>query len=131
MTARTTATLIQEIAEWDSTSTPSLTPFINAAHSLVESLCVANGLDEDQATIVETWLAAHFYTIKDMRAASESAGPVSQSFQHKVDLGLDATMYGQQAKMLDTSGQLAIWDKKQKSGQRQRGGVFWLGTELE
>lgn len=129
MAARTDADAMQEIAEIDLVSTPSLTPFISAAHSLVES--VIDSDDDDMLTIVETWLAVHFYHVKDMRPASESAGAVSQSFQYQLGLGLDVTMYGQQAKLLDATGSLARWDQQIKKGRRRRTGVTWVGTEIE
>ena len=127
MAARATADLVEAIIEWDAASTPSLVPFIMAGHSVVESVITSD--DEDMLTTVETWLAAHFYAVKDMRAASESAGPVSTSYQHQLGLGLDCTMYGQQAKLLDSTGQLAAWDKRLQRGQRKRTGITWLGTE--
>jgi hypothetical protein len=118
--------LVRGVIDIDSSIT-DLSPFINAAASVVEAQCT--GLTVATQTIVETWLSAHFVAIRDMRAASESAGPVSQSFQFRVDLGLNATMYGQQAMMLDTSGGLSSWHKDVVDGDAGTTvGGFWAGT---
>lgn len=126
--ARTTETLIREIIEIDSSVT-TLTPFMNIAHQMVEKHC--SGIDEAEATLVETWLAAHFITIRDMREAQEKASEVSTNYQYKIDLGLNSSMYGQTAMNIDSTGGLARWNKLIKDGGAGRkSSVIWLGSEL-
>lgn len=129
--ARTTDILVAEIIEVDDTI--SMTPFISAAYALVTQCCT--GLDEDytsdQLILIETWLAAHFYAIREPRAVREAAGSVSEIKESKVDLGFDVTRYGQMAMRLDWQGGLSRLNKQIKEGQAVSVGITWLGTEEE
>ncbi len=127
--ARTTTDLIEGIIDVES-GIP-LAPFIDAANMLVTKFCTT--LDEDYTTAelikIETWLAAHFYTVREPRAESEKAGPVSEKKQSKVDLGLSTSHYGQMAMTLDYYGGLAALNERIKKGKANRIGITWLGTE--
>lgn len=127
--ARTSDSLVQGIIEVDSAI--SLTPFITAANMLITQCCT--DLNDDytdaQLIIIETWLAAHFYTVRDMRAESEKAGSVSQKLQSKVDLGFSTSHYGQMAMTLDFYGGLAVLNEQIKNGETNRIGITWWGTE--
>lgn len=127
--ARTSDSLVQGIIEVDSAI--SLTPFITAANMLITQCCT--DLNDDytdaQLVIIETWLAAHFYTVRDMRAESEKAGSVSQKLQSKVDLGFSTSHYGQMAMTLDFYGGLAVLNEQIKNGETNRIGITWWGTE--
>lgn len=134
--ARTTAELVGGVIEVDSVAVPSLTPFIAAASALVTRVCepeydLTNDDDIELLTQIETWLAAHFYGIRDNRVASEGVGPVNASYQHRLGLVLAVTMHGQTAMSLDTSGALAAYSKQLEQGKNQRVGVSWLGTDCE
>ncbi len=124
MTIRTTAELVAAIIEVDEDI--DLTPFIEAAASLV-SVIVEKArppLTEERLEIVERYLSAHVYTLRDPRTTKEDAGPVSESFQSAVDLYLNTSHYGQFAQVLDTSGVLRAMGK----GFVQSG-VIWLGKK--
>jgi hypothetical protein len=110
----------------------SVTPFIEVANALVEELLAptAIGYDATRLELIERWLSAHFYAIRDMRAATEQAKSISQGFQYKVDLYLANTMYGQQVLILDTAGVLAALQKRVIEGTT-RPGMAWLGTDLD
>jgi len=127
---RTTAELVEEIIDVDIESGADLNPFISASNALVTECCT--DLDKDYTDahliIIETWLAAHFYTVKDMRAISEKAGSVSERFQSKVDVGFSTSHYGQMAMRLDYKGGLARLDNKMKKGTKIPS-VTWLGKE--
>ncbi len=127
--ARTTTDLIEGIIDVES-GIP-LAPFIDVANMLVTKFCTT--LDEDYTTAelikIETWLAAHFYTVREPRAESEKAGPVSEKKQSKVDLGLSTSHYGQMAMTLDYYGGLAALNERIKKGKANRIGITWLGTE--
>lgn len=127
--ARTTDELVGGIIEVDSDI--PLTPFILIANELVTECCTDLETDYADARLVliETWLAAHFYTVRDMRAEAEKAGPVSEKFQSKVDLGFDSSHYGQTAMRLDNQGGLSALNEKIKKGISHDVGVTWLGTE--
>lgn len=126
MAIRTTAAEVRAIIDIDSTIT-DLTPFITAASAVVDAQC--SSLDDATAAIVETWLSAHFVTIRDNRVSSETAGPTAQNYQYKLGLGLDCSMYGQTAMQLDSSGGLAAWNENVKSGKTAKPNIYWLGTD--
>lgn len=121
--ARTTAELIAAIIEWDVSI--GLDPFIAAANSLVDEIAVESGHDEARLTLIETWLAAHFYAMRDPRVTAEGAGPVNASYQSAVATGLKTSHYGQMAMTLDTSGLLAAMSESRK----RVASVSWLGNE--
>lgn len=102
---RTTADLVKGLIEVDSNI--DLTPFIATANALVTEACVPKGYDDTRLELIERFLAAHFYTLRDPRPTSETAGPVSASYQSRVGLYLSTSHYGQHAKLLDTKGGLA------------------------
>lgn len=122
---RTTVEAVGLIIELDASI--SLTPFIEAANALVTEHCAA--LSATAAELVERWLSAHFYAMRDPRSTSESAGGVSTSYQSRVGLGFDLTHYGQMAMRLDTSGGLALLNEQTKRGSKRTPSVSWLGTE--
>jgi hypothetical protein len=128
---RTTAVLVASVIEVDSSI--SLDPFIDTANELVTEFCGSvTTYTTYRLELIERWLAAHFYAIRDPRSASESAGPVSASYQFKVDLGLKQTTYGQQVLVLDTAGGLSRWDTMIQKGLTQRKvGVLHLGPSGE
>lgn len=123
--ARTTEGAVAAIIELDATI--DVAPFIEAAAALVEEIAVDSGHDETRLELIERWLSAHFYTVRDPRPTSEKAGPVAVSYQSAVDLNLNTSHYGQMAMSLDTSGLL----RAISSRTRRTVTVTWLGTELE
>jgi hypothetical protein len=129
MAVRTTSAAVAGIIEVDSTI--SLTPFIEIANELVTECCDGAGYTDARLELIERWLAAHFYSVRDQRASSETAGRVSESKQTKVDLGFNVTVHGQQALRLDTAGGLAALDKRTLAGRKASVGVTWLGTDYD
>ena len=127
--ARTTLALVEGIIEVYTGIT--LTPFITAANMLVTQCCT--DLTDDYTTaelvIIETWLSAHFYTVKDMRAEMERAGSVQEKVQSKVDLGFDTSHYGQTAMRLDYHGGLGKLNEQIKKGEVKQLNFTWVGTE--
>lgn len=136
--ARTTDELVAGIIEVDEDI--DLEPFITVANLMVNRHCEGKtipGTDDETPTeeellVVETWLTAHFYAIDDPRRFREKVSSLSQTIESKVDLGLDVTRYGQQAKLIDATRGLANADAAAKKGrQRIKGRVVWLGTPTE
>lgn len=127
--ARTTDILVEGIIEVESAI--SLTPFIDAANMLVTKFCtnLVSDYTSDELIKIETWLAAHFYTVREGRAFQEKAGPVSERKQSKVDLGFATSHYGQMAMTLDYYGGLAGLNESIKKGKVNKISVTWLGTE--
>ena len=128
--ARTTSTLVEGIIAVDSTSIPDLTPFIDVANQLVTDVCTDSDYTDAKLPIIETWLAAHFYAIRDPRPDSQKAGSVSQKLQYKVDLNLAVTTYGQQAMIIDTAGNLAKLNKQATTGNVvASASITWMGDD--
>lgn len=127
--ARTTAALVGEIAEVDSTI--DLDPFITVANELVTELCTDSSYTDSRLTLIETWLAAHFYQIRDQAVDTEQAGSVRVQYQYKIGLFLQQTKYGQMAMSLDTAGNLAALSKRLEGGESAGISISWLGTDLD
>lgn len=110
-----------------------LTPFMEVANELVTECCLDSGYTDSRLEKIETWLSAHLYAVKDMRPASENIGEVSVNYQYRVGLYLEATMYGQQAMVLDTEGNLAELSKRMEGGGgiKKIVDITWIGTDDE
>lgn len=121
--ARTTAELVGGIIKVDASI--SVTPFIDTANDLVTELCAPLGYSATRLELIERWLAAHFYAVRDRLARHEYAGGVGAGdYGGEVGMYLESTTYGQQALMLDTKGGLSA-----EKGKASRPSVTWLGTE--
>ena len=127
--ARVTDAEVEEIIEYDSSI--SLTPFINIANQLVTELCADSDYSDDRLLEIERWLSAHFYTVRDQRAASEKAGSVAISYQYKIGMLLQNTRYGQQALILDTAGNLAQLNKRMEDGEGSSITFLWNGEDYD
>jgi len=87
--------------------------FIETANSLVNDVCLDSEYSDEKLALIEKWLSAHFIAIKHKIRSNQSiGGEVSESFQYAVDLNLNVTIYGQQAMLLDTDGNLANLNQK-------------------
>jgi len=136
--ARTTRANVALIIELDAEIVPddtAMAPFIDVANEFVTEACTGdNGPEtpytDDRLELIERFLAAHIYTNRDPRPASESAGSVSTNYQSRVDLGFATSHYGQTAMRLDTNGGLARLDKSTTKGTPVVGG-FWAGTPAD
>lgn len=139
--ARTTPELVAEIIEVDVDPDAGidlatrLNPFIGYASELVTEVCApVTRYSETRLRDIETWLAAHFYAVFDPQFMATTVGDVRTQYESKVDLGLDVTRYGQQAKRLDTEGGLAALDERMKSASEggalpRKAKVVWLGRD--
>lgn len=114
----------------DSAGYPGLDPFIDMANEMVTECCTlqGQGYSDNRLTMIETWLAAHYYALRDPRVFSEKAGSVAQSFQATLALGLNNTTYGQQAMRIDTAGGLAAKENKVAKMLDLKVGITWLGN---
>jgi len=127
--ARVTAVEVGELIEVD--ASVSLTPFINAANELVTELCTDSGYTEARLAMIEAWLAAHLYLMRDQAVASEKAGSVSVNYQYQIGLMLQQTKQGQTAMMLDTAGNLAALSKRMEQGEVPSVSISWMGTDYD
>jgi len=122
MSYRVTADEVKEVVQLEEDS-DVLTPFIRTANFLVTKLCVGT-YESEQLSLLELWLAAHFYSVARNRRVSEGADGVSAGYRTPGDglKRLESTFYGQQAIALDTEKCLA-------TASAPSVGVVWLGTE--
>jgi hypothetical protein len=110
----------------------NLTPFITLADQLVQNQLVPiYGTNTPQAlatlTLIEQLLAAHYYTVMRPRNISEMAEGVGQVFESKVHFGLQLSKYGQQALVMDGSGQLARINYANSNEGIPRTRIMWFG----
>lgn len=128
--SRTTRELVATVVEVDANIT-DLDPFILTANLLVTEVCVPEGYDDERLELIERWLAAHFYIVRDPRAANEKAGSVGIAYQFaQLGMHLQGTMQGQQALLLDTSGALANLNKTTSEGTKKKTlSATWFGCD--
>ena len=98
--------------------------FIQAAHTFINTSLSSSGLTDDQLFEIERWLTAHLACSREKITTSESIAGASDAYAIQIGLGLDGSFYGQQVKMLDTSGTLTNLDKRYK-----RATLEWLGSK--
>ena len=88
-------------------TTVTTTPFIDAANLIVTGKLADQGLGDALLKEIERWMSAHLVAIRDPMIKKEKAGEAEATYvTGKEGMGLDATPYGQQVKLLDTSGAL-------------------------
>lgn len=116
MAIRATDAGVSDLIEGVDSST-TFTPFIAVANALVDEVCLDSGYAEARLTLIETWLAAHFYSVMIPQATQEKAGSVAQTLDIKTDLQLQSSRWGQTALILDTAGNLAALSKSMEMGR--------------
>jgi len=80
---------------------------VDTANLMVSQYLSGRGLSQDHLDMIASWLGAHFIAVgPDRQIQSSSTLGVSFTHAGKTGFNLDATTYGQQAKMLDTVGGL-------------------------
>ncbi len=124
MAWRTTQEEVRTVVESDPDI--SMVPFINAASSLtdyVESQDSDSLLSDSLLQDIEVWLAAHFYSVRDLPYHEKETGDAEAKFQGKTAMGLDFTGFGQTAKVLDLTGTLSRLD----TAPRPVASCSWLG----
>lgn len=107
---------------------PDLTPFIEAASSVVDdvSACaIAKGkaLTSAKLELIERWLSAHFYVMNDPTFRERANLTSKAVFDGSTGMYLEASRFGQMAVTLDSSGCLSAI----ASGTRKKASAGWLG----
>lgn len=107
--ASVTPDAVKEIINSDLTDA-RINAFINLAY--YATIPLADKLDDcgsaDALCEIQLWLAAHFLTVYERQTKSESVGGEwSVTYLGQDGMGLEASLYGQQALALDCSGTLA------------------------
>ena len=97
---------VREIFSTEMTA-DQINSFINMAHRFIDANLLSVGLAASTLVDIELLLSAHFCSLNDPRMKSENvAGEWSFTVQGETGMFLDATFYGQQAKLLDSTGTL-------------------------
>jgi len=106
--ARTTATDVKVIFDTDLTDVV-VEAFIDDANLVVtEILGTDTTLSAAQKESIEKWLTAHFLALtRDQKPTEEAAQDARIKYQGRTGMSLDASFYGQQVKILDTTGKMA------------------------
>ena len=129
--ARTTLALVSEIVDVDTNISSTLTPFITAANELVTEVCSDSSYTDARLTLIETWLAGHFYAMRDQALDTDRVDVLSTKYQYKIGLFLQQTKQGQTALILDTAGNLAQLSKRMEDGEAAGVSVFWPGEDYD
>lgn len=125
--ARTTADAVKKIIEVDETISDDLEPFIEIANLMVTDHCTGSSYSDAKLELIERWLTAHFYAVRDQRVQSEGVSGISQTFQTQVGMYFDLTIYGQQAMLIDSAGNLAALNAGVKKGKTRNAAIQYLG----
>ena len=95
----------------EAVSDPNLLEHINVAGRLVTDLLSNKGMNDDRLKDIERYLSAHFAALYDKTAmsAERKIGEAETEYYLTNSVGkyLDLTVWGQTARLLDTSGTLA------------------------
>lgn len=83
-----------------------LTGFIDDAYLLVEENLATSSLTEARLTMIEKYLAAHFWVVAIEKGGlqREKMGEAENVYAKIGGLGLSSTRFGQQVATLDTTG---------------------------
>jgi len=82
-------------------------PFIATANLMVTAYLGSSDLSADLLKEIETYLAAHFVTLRDVQTKTEKADGVAFTYQGEWGKGLGSSSYGQTAQILDGTGILS------------------------
>lgn len=104
--ARTTKEAVRDIIDTSLTDA-QIDAFINTANVMVTQYLVGKDIADALLAEIETYLAAHFTTLRDRRVDREGADGISFSYEGDIGQGLDSSTYGQTAQALDPTGALA------------------------
>jgi hypothetical protein len=104
-------------------------PFVETANLMVTAYLARTDQTADALREVETYLAAHFVSLRDRLVKSEAAGGVRFDYQGETGMGLDSSHYGQTAKLLDSSGVLKEIDGKTRITWKHRAGSERTNTD--
>ena len=126
--ARTTTSRVCSVM--DTTLTENeVSPFVETANLMVTAYLASTDQTADALREVETYLAAHFVSLRDRLVKSEAAGGVRFDYQGETGMGLDSSHYGQTAKLLDSSGVLKEIDGKTRITWKHRAGSERTNTD--
>lgn len=101
---RVTDGQVKEIIE---TNLDDISLFMETAEMIVDEQLMSKGFSENRLSKIELYLSAHFVALRERQLLSERFGDSEEKYQGKTGMNLQASLYGQTAMLLDTSGSLA------------------------
>lgn len=117
MSIRVTAEDVKQIIVTDKEDAV-IEAFISAASLTVDAILADQDLTDDQLQEIERWLSAHLMACAvEPQIVKEQVGNASATYAGITKMGLNATLYGQQVKILDTTGLLAA--QEEQLGRRE------------
>lgn len=129
--ARTNDTLIGQIFDIETSVISDTTQFIQAANRLVTQFCPTSAYGVTELQEIETWLAAHFCSVKQKIAQSEKVDELTDKFEGKTGIHLQSSLYGQTAMTLDYNGGLSSWNEQSMKGKKRTAGITYVGKTKE
>jgi len=96
----------------DDTPVAETTAFIATAHVILCNVLDGYGIPASLLKNIEKYLAAHFANLTYSSVSRQGLGPMTTTFLLKIDLGFNATRYGQMAMTLDPTGMLENFRRK-------------------
>lgn len=112
---RTTVQKVRTILD-TSVDDNTITSWMDIASELVDDIDAADpDVSDSRLAKIEKVLAAHLVSTQDQRIESSSRETASVDYQGETGMHLDATKYGQQAKMLDPTDTLVNLHKSSAS----------------
>lgn len=111
--ARVSATEVKEIRD-TTLSDSAVDVFIGIANRIVTRE-LGNEATSQEKTDVELLLSAHFTTLKEQEEEQVDFGPRSVTYRGEGGLGLNASIYGQNAMDADPTGSLKQLNSSKKS----------------
>lgn len=112
MAARVTTDEVKVLID---TPLTDLTAFITVASQQVDRIDAVGSLSAAVLKEIERWLSAHYVAIRDPRVSQDAIADSRHTYEGKTGMGLDFTRYGQQARLLDTTGTLQKLSLKKAS----------------
>jgi hypothetical protein len=110
MAIRVTEAQVKEVIDTELTE-EQVRPFLDAASALVDDTLLTDdegvslGYGDTILAQIEKWLAAHFVAVRDPRITEEELGEGRARYAVPTGgKGLEATVYGKQAMVLDHKG---------------------------
>lgn len=111
--ARTDPTKVRSVI--DTKEDIDLTEFIEVASDIVDEIAIKGVLGAVRLEKIETYLAAHYYSLRDPQYQSQTIGKTSATY-NKRD-------WWEEARKLDTTGTLAAMQEG-----TSKMSLSWLGT---
>lgn len=125
-------TSYSQVTQFIQTSATDIDIYAGMANSLVDELLEPlNELSNSRLTMIETLLTCHFIFINERTARLETAGPVTAQYDGLTAMVLMASIHGQNAILLDTTGTLAALQAESTDTNKKRGkaSVTWTGMD--